>query len=439
MYKTLKRFHTHIQLAVIRKMNKLNNKNSRELTEHFFRNEYGKIVAVISKYIGSQNINTAEDIVQETLLKAVEHWQHNGIPKNPSAWLYTTAKNKTLNHLKKNKTHLDYLQSTDKRKAEILEIEFSEEIINDEQLRIMFCCCQPNISENTQISLILKILCGFSITEISNAFLTSTETINKRLVRGRKELRDSNLNIKSVEFVNKNLDTLLKTIFLLFNEGYSPTQKEQITNNDLCLEAIRLTTILTNSSIVENKSNAYSLLALMYLNIARFDARIDSINSVIELEKQDRKLWNQTYINQGIHFLNIAVEKSKPSKYLILATISANYCIAKNYAETNWNEILELYNKLIQIENSPLIQLNKTIVLSKVSGYTKAIEELLYLEKKSEIGKNHLFHSTISEFYKNEKLTTKAIDSLKTAIKLSKNNRDIQFLEKKLNLLVPIS
>lgn len=420
-------------------MNEPNKRNSRELAEHFFRNEYGKIVAVITKYVGSQNINTAEDIVQETLLKAVEYWQHNGIPENPTAWLYKTAKNKTLNHLKKNKTHINYLHTTEKIKNESFEIEFSEEIINDEQLRIMFCCCQPNISENTQISLILKILCGFSITEISNAFLTSTETINKRLVRGRKELRENNLNIKSVEFVNNNLDTLLKTIYLLFNEGYSPTQKEQITNNDLCLEAIRLTTILINSSIIENKSNAYALLALMYLNISRFEARIDEKNSVIELEKQNRKLWNQDFINQGISFLNLSIENSEPSKYLILATISANYCIAKNYNETNWAEILELFEKLAQIENSPLLQLNKTVASSKVFGNKKAIEELLNLEKKSEIGKNHLFHSTISEFYKNEKLTDKAIDSLKTAIKLTKNKRDIQLLEKKLNLLVPIS
>ena len=420
-------------------MNELNKKNSRELTEHFFRNEYGKIVAVITKYIGNQNINIAEDIVQETLLKAVEYWQHNGVPENPTAWLYATAKNKTLNYLKKNKTHLDYLIAAEHQTTKNIEIEFSEEIINDEQLRIMFSCCQPNISEHTQISLILKILCGFSITEISNAFLTSTETINKRLVRGRKELRQNSLDLKSVEFVNNNLDTLLKTIYLLFNEGYSPTQKDQITNNDLCLEAIRLTTILTNSSIIENKSNAYALLALMYLNVSRFDARIDSNNSVVELERQDRKLWNQEFINQGIHFLNISIQQSKPSKYLILATVSANYCIAKSYAETNWNEILELYDKLIQIENSPLIQLNKTVALSKVSGNRKAIEKLLMLEKNTKIGENYLFHSTLSEFYKNEKQIGKAINSLKTAIKLSKNNRDIQLLEKKLNLLVPIS
>lgn len=415
------------------------NKISNELTEHFFRNEYGKIIAVITRYIGNHNIDTAEDIVQETLLKAVEYWQLNGIPENPKAWLYTTAKNKTLNHLKKNKSHIDYILHEEKKPIKDIEIVFSDEIINDEQLRIMFCCCQSSISEDTQISLILKILCGFSITEIANAFLTSPETINKRLVRGRKELKKHSFSIESIDFVNNNLDTLLKTIYLLFNEGYYPTQKDQITNNDLCLEAIRLTTILINTTIVKNKANTYALLALMYLNVSRFNARIDLNNSIVELENQDRELWSQELINQGINFLNIAKEIVNPSKYLILATISANHCIAKKYSDTNWNEILELYNTLLLIENSPLIQLNKTVVLSKVYGNKMAIEELLQLNKKSKIGKSHLFHSVLSELYKSEKQMNKAKNSLKIAIKLSKNKRDIQLLEKKLNLLVPIS
>jgi len=420
-------------------MDESNKKNSSELTEHFFRNEYGKIVSVISKYIGNNNIHTAEDIVQETLLKAAETWQHNGVPENPTAWLYKTAKNKTLNHLKKDKIHLNYIQSTKKRPVENLTIEFSEEIINDEQLKIMFSCCQPTISEDTQISLILKILCGFSISEIANAFLTSTETINKRLVRGRKQLRQGSLLITSVDFVTDNLDTLLKTIYLLFNEGYSPSQKDQITNNSLCLEAIRLASILTKSTIIKQKSNVYALLALMYFNVSRFDARIDINNAPVALEKQNRELWNQTYINQGIHFLNSAIEKSKPSKYLILATISANYCIAKSYSDTKWDEILELYNRLIQIENSPLILLNRAVVISKNYGYKKAITELLHLKKSTAIEKNHLFHATLSEFYKKEKQLNNAVNSLKTAIELSKNNRDLILLEKKLNLLVPNS
>ncbi len=420
-------------------MKESNKKTSRELTEYFFRNEYGKIIAVITKYIGNSNIDTAEDIVQETLLTAVETWQHNGIPENPTAWLYTTAKNKTLNHLKKNKTHSNYIQQNKNNQEQSNELEFSNEIINDEQLRIMFSCCQPSISENTQISLILKILCGFSISEIANAFLTSNETINKRLVRGRKELRKSTLNIKSASFVNENLETVLKTIYLIFNEGYSPTQKDQITNNDLCLEAIRLASILTNSSIIGNKSSTFSLLALMYLNVSRFEARMDNDNNVIELKKQNRKLWNQTYISQGIDYLNLAIKQSSPTKYLVLAAISANHCIASKYSETNWKEILNLYDKLILLENSPLIQLNRLVAYSQIYGNQKAIKKLLQLQNDNDMKDNYLFYSTLSEFYKNDQQILKAVTNLKRAISLAKNNRDAHFLEKKLNLLVPIS
>jgi len=420
-------------------MSKVDESKSFDLADHFFRDEYGKLVAVVTKYIGNYNISTAEDIVQETLLKAVENWHLKGIPENPSAWLFKTAKNITLNQIKKSKIHNTFLLSSKVNAIETLDFQFSEEIINDEQLRVMFSCCQSNISEETQISLILKIFCGFSISEIASAFLTSKETINKRLVRGRKNLRSSDLNVKSVHFVNENLDTLLKTIYLIFNEGYCPSNKEQVTNNDLCLEAIRLTNILIKSNIVNEKSNAYALLALMYFNISRFNARVDPDGLVVELKDQDRGLWNQTFINQGIFYLNKATRASGPSKYLILATISANYCIASSYEDINWSEILELYDSLIQVEYSPLILLNRAVVLSKVLGSKIAIEELQNVEMGRNLEKNHLYHITLAEFYKDDNQIDKANKSLERALKLSNNKRDKRIIQKKIDLLVPVS
>jgi RNA polymerase sigma-70 factor (ECF subfamily) len=417
----------------------MNKKNSHELTEYFFRNEYGKIVAVITKHIGQHNINTAEDIVQETLLKAVEYWQDNGIPENPTAWLYTTAKNKTFNYIKRDKIHQSFIQSTEQHNPENNTIDFSEDIINDEQLRIMFSCCQPNISESTQISLILKILCGFSITEIANAFVTSTETINKRLVRGRKELRKSNIDLHSKKFVNENLETIIETIYLLFNEGYYPSQKNAITSNDFCLEAIRLTTILIKSKTIIDKSNVHALIALMYLNVARFKSRKGEDNFVVEIEQQNRTVWNQDFINLGIQHLNKATASGSLSKYLILAAISANHCIAKKYTETNWVEILELYDKLVSIENTPLVKLNRIIALSKAKGTPLAIDELLKLNKSTDLGRTHLYHTTLGVFYKELNLPQEAIESLKKALYYSKNERDTKIIEKKLNQLVPIS
>lgn len=422
-------------------MTRTNEKHSRELTEHFFRNEYGKMVSVITKYIGTENVQTAEDIVQETLLKAVDYWQHNGIPKNPQAWLYATAKNLTLNILKRKKHQIEFknqVRTIEKNSQELEKLQISEEQISDEQLKMMFVCCHPSISENSQIALILKILCGFSISEIANAFFTSKETINKRLVRGRKQLRTNNVSFELPKNLNENLPIVLKTIFLLFNEGYSPTQKNELLRYDFCLEAIRLCEFLANSETIDTKSDCKALLALMYFNASRFDSRMNTTNSIIEMDKQDRKNWSQELINKGIHSLNQAISEKHVSIYLILATISANHCIAASFEKTDWKEILSLYDSLIELEDSPIARLNRSVALSKVKGNRKAILELEKLESKTTIDENHLFHSTLAELYKLENEMNKAKERYKRAISLTKNKRDVELLQKKLIEVVPI-
>ncbi len=416
-----------------------NKNNSRKLTEHFFRNEYGKMVSFITKYIGTGNVQTAEDIVQETLLKAVEYWKHNGIPENPQAWLYTTAKNLTINILKQKKHTSEFSNNSIYQNSEQLEIaNISGKFISDEQLKMMFSCCHPSISEKSQICLILKILCGFSISEIANAFFVSTETINKRLVRGRKQLRINNINFELPRNINNRLPIVLKTIFLLFNEGYSPTQKSEVIRYDLCFEAIHLCEILTNSEAIQRKSDCFSLLALMYLNASRFDSRMNTTHTIIEMDKQDRKNWNQKLINKGIDNLNKAVLEKQISPYLILATISANHCIASSFEKTNWREILSLYDSLIELEDTPITRLNRTVALSKVKGIKIAIIELETLKKETSLSKNHLLYFTLAEFYKLENKIDKAKESYNKAISLVKNKRDAIFIQKKLTQVVPI-
>ncbi len=352
------------------------NKNCHELTEHLFRNEYGKMVSVITRYIGTENIETAEDIIQETLVKAVDYWQHNGIPENPQGWLYTTAKNITFNILKRKKYQIQYESSIEKKSIEFEEFDFSEKLIIDDQLRMMFVCCHPSISQSSQIALVLKILCGFSITEIANAFFSTTETINKRLVRGRKQLRKNKVSFEITDTLDDNLIIILKTIYLLFNEGYSPSQKNELIRYDLCLEAIRLAEILAGNKI---------------------------------------------------------------SSYLILAAVSANHCIAESFEKTNWEEILSLYDSLLLLENSPIIRLNRCVALAKAKGNKAAIEELLELESNSDLATYYLFYSTLAELYKLENETEKAVEYLKKAIPLTKNKRDSDFLKKKLIETVPVS
>ncbi len=418
-------------------MNSTDKKDSQELTEHFFRNEYGKIVSVITRYIGTNDVQTAEDIVQETLLKAVDHWQHNGVPKNPKAWLYTTAKNHTLNVLKRNKYKTEYESraqpESDQQELEHLDI--SEEQIKDEQLKMMFVCCHPSISEPSQITLILKILCGFSIAEIANAFFTTTDTINKRLVRGRKQLREAQISFEIPKDITKSLDIVLKTIYLLFNEGYSPSQQNIVVRYDLCLEAIRLTEILVNNKHISNTADASALLALMYLNVARFEARNDA-GDLIEMHKQDRKKWNLSLINRGIHYLNETTKNEALSIYLILATISGHHCIALSFEETDWTAILMLYDSLLELQDTPLVRLNRSIPYAKVKGNTAGIRLLQELQHTSDIESHYLFHATLAEFYIQENMNTNARKSLEKAISLCTNTRDVALLEKKIKSVI---
>ncbi len=410
-----------------------------QLSEHFFRNEYGRIVSVITRYLGVDHVESAEDIVQETLLKAVENWQQNGLPENPQAWLYTTAKNLAINKLRRREYQWRYEKAMTGKSEEMEQFNFSEEMIQDDQLKMMFACCHPSISENTQISLILKILCGFSISEIASAFFTSNETINKRLVRGRSQLRKNNISFELPKDVNAEVPIVLKTIYLLFNEGYSPSQKNHVVRFDLCLEAIRLTKILLSSDAISEKTDSYSLLALMHLNASRFEARMDDEGSIVEMEKQDRRKWDRDLINNGIHYLHKATETSSITRYLILAAISAQHCIAPTYQETNWDEILSLYNTLLLIEDSPTIRMNRSVALAKVEGIESAIEELHKIDSISAIGSHYLFHSTLAALYKDKNDISMAIEHLKKAISLTQNERDIKLLKKKLIELVPIS
>ena len=420
-------------------MNDSNKKDSRELAEHFFRTEYGKIVSVITRYIGVNNVETAEDIVQEALLKAVDHWQQNGIPKNPEAWLYTTAKNMTLNILKRKKYQAKYQLEVSRDALKLEQLQFSNEQILDEQLKMMFACCHPSISENSQIALILKLLCGFSIPEIANAFFTTNHTVNKRLVRGRKQLRENKVSFEIPKKIDAHLAIVLKTIYLLFNEGYSPTQQNELIRIDFCLEAIRLAKLLVDNTSIKDKTDSYALLALMQFNASRFKARINIDKSIVEMEKQDRSKWDKELINSGTQYLNQAMKGNQISKYLILATISANHCIAKSFDQTNWAAILSLYDTLLELEDSPTIRMNRAVALSKVKGTKKAIAELKKIEQRSDIAEHPMYHVVLAEFFKEENELSKTIKHFKKAISLTKNERDLKLLEKKLIAVVPIS
>ena len=407
------------------------------LVDHFFRKESGKMIAVLTKLFGSNNLLLAEDIVQETLIEAINNWTYNGLPQNPTAWLYQVAKNKSLNAIKREGYQKKYVRETlnEPHTPQNIEINFesifSEKEIFDDQLRMMFMCCHPSISPDSQIALILKTLCGFSISEIAKAFLTNNDNINKRLVRARKTIRQNKIQfeVPNKKDIADKLEVVLEAIYLLFNEGYSASSGEQLIRKELCEEAIRLSQLIADSPLVNNKSNVYALLALMQLNASRFNAREPDLGVIHTLEHQDRSLWDFQIMEKGFNNLKLAAEAEYISSYHILASISAYHCSARDFQSSDWNSILTLYNKLLLIKKSPVILLNRAICLSKLGFVEDAIEELNNIRQEKSMQSNYLFHCTMAEFSFQLEEFDKGIEELKKAITLAPTHAEKTLLE----------
>ena len=411
-----------------------------KLVEHFFRRESGKIISVLTGVFGTANFNLVEDIVQDTMIEAISKWTYQGVPENPVGWLYTVAKNKALNALKRESYQENYISGLSRFPNGETTVElstsdiFSEEIIADEQLRMMFMCCHPSISKDSQIALILRTLCGFNISEIAKAFLTNNESINKRLVRARKAIRQDHIpfEVPASQELDQRVEAVLEAIYLLFNEGYSASSGDKVIRMELCEESIRLAEMMVNHKFITHKSNIYALLALMQLNASRFQAREDENCNIITLSKQNRSLWDYYLMEQGFRNLEKSARSKYISTYHILAIISAYHCAAKDFASTDWVGILKQYDKLIAVDNSPLVILNRAIALSKVDGVKKALRELEAIENDKQIRSNHLFYSVKAEFQIQLNEHEMARNTLKKAIELAPVNMEKQMLQDRL-------
>jgi RNA polymerase sigma factor (sigma-70 family) len=405
-----------------------------ELIPHLFRKEFSKIVAVLTKLFGLQHIEIAEDIVSDTFLLAAETWGLKGIPENPTAWLYFVAKNKTKDYLKRNQLFSEKItQSIHENTEKITEIDIdlSEKNITDSQLQMMFAICQPLIPIEAQIGLSLRILCGFGIEEIVEAFLSNKETINKRLFRAKEKLREEKVELIFPELseINDRLGTVLRTLYLLFNEGYYSSTQNTILRKDFCLEAMRLTFLLTNSEIT-NKPVVNALLSLMCFHASRFEARQNDKGEMILYEEQDTDLWNKELIQQGEYYLNQASTGSNISKYHLEAAI-AFWHTQPNLENEKWQNILQLYNKLLQIEYSPMAALNRTYALFKAENTEKAIFEAEKLNLKD----NHLYLVLLGELYQNVD-KVKARNAFEKALSKAKTENDRKLINGKLEKLV---
>jgi RNA polymerase sigma factor (sigma-70 family) len=401
-----------------------------ELIPHLFRTEYRKIVSVLCKHFGFDQIASAEDIASDTFLTAAQTWGIKGVPQNPVAWLYNVAKNKARNHLQRHAIFNNKVAPAIQNTApgfEEYEIDLSPQNINDSQLQMIFAICHPAITPEAQIGLSLRILCGFGIEEIADAFLTNKETINKRLFRAKEKLREEKIKIGLPDpaELDQRLTPVLATIYLLFNEGYYSVSQHHTIRKELCLEAMRLCSMLVENKYT-NQPAANALLALMCFHASRLDARVNAAGELILYNEQDTSQWNTDLISKGGYFLRCAASGDQLSRYHLEAGI-AYWNTQKEDSKEKWESILQLYNRLLQITYSPMAALNRTFALAKVQGKTAAIAEA---EKLSLTG-NHFYFILLGELYTGID-NTKSKQHFEQALTLARTAADKQVIEKKL-------
>ena len=394
--------------------------------------EFRKIVAVLGKLFGSENIEAAEDIASETFLKALETWPYTGIPENPAAWLYAVAKNKARNFLQRNKTFHDKISASipPGDPVEQEEVDLSEKNISDSQLQMLFTICHPSIPAESQVALALRILCGFSTEEIANAFLSNKETISKRLFRGKEKLRLEKIPVAfpGEKETGARLETALRTLYLLFNEGYYSESQDAVVRQDLCHEAMRLTYLLTEYEGT-NKPGVNALLALMCFHASRLPARKNERGDIILYEDQDEHLWDQTLIEKGAYYLNQAAQGDRISKYHLEAAI-AYWHTRKEDTREKWENILQLYNQLLKIEYSPIAALNRTFALSKTNGKEEAVREA----NKLQLSENRYYHVLLGELLGSDDKTA-AQRHFETALTLARTKPEREIIQKKIDAL----
>lgn len=407
--------------------------HDQTLLPHLFRTEYRNIVSVLSYLFGIQHIEIAEDLVSDTFLSATELWSVQGVPDNPRAWLYAVAKNKTKNYLKHNSLFEKKLSAEIKYnadKTEEIEIDLSVKNIADSQLAMIFTICNPCNPTESQIALALNLLCGFGSQEIADAFLTNKEVVYKRINRAKEKLKEANITIEqpTLKEINDRLKTVLKTLYLLFSEGYYSTSQNTTLRKDLCSEAMRLTILLIENADTSTPA-VNALFALMCFHSSRFDARINEHGEAVLYQDQNDALWNRELIETGTLYLNRASTGSVITRYHLEAGI-AYWHTCKVDTHEKWESILDLYNNLLILEYSPIAALNRTFALSKIKGKEEAIREA----QKLNLIANPFYHSLLGNLY-SDMDNEKAIQYFETALSLTNAEGDQAILVKSINRL----
>lgn len=408
-----------------------------ELPEHYFRHEFGRLVAVLSRRFGLPRVELCEDAAQTALLRAVQAWT-GGLPDDKGAWLYRVAHNHMLDALRRERrAELASSAQTEPGDGtaglDALPEVYLEHEVQDDELRLLFVCADPAIARESQLVLALKTLCGFSTEEIARRLFQNQDAIVKRLQRARATLRESAPTMTPpVEQLADRLPAVLQMLYLLFTEGHSSAAPERLIRRELCEEAVRLALLLVRHA-VGARPEVEALLALFYLHAARFDARVDGAGGVLLLEEQDRARWDGELIELGLEHLRRSARGDAPSRFHVEASIAAEHCLAPSYAETRWAEITRLYAALDRFAPSPLNTLNRAIAIAESRGPEEGLAVLEALKPPGWLLGYYLWDATLGELYRRSGDLPRAREHLRRALDAAPTHAEKALVSRRLD------
>jgi len=408
-----------------------------QTVEHLFRQEAGKIVAILTGIFGVEHLGLAEDVVQEALARALQTWPYHGVPQKPAAWIMRAAKNLALDVIRRKKNFRqkepEIIRLLDQPGAYPDAATFAESEVVDDRLRLMFVCCHPSIPVEAQVALALKTLGGFSIAEICRAFFSTEAAIAKRLTRARQKIREERIpfEIPAGEELAQRLEAVLQTLYLLFNEGYKASSGDKLVREDICAEAIRLAQLLSKHPAGDRPAT-HALVALMLFNAARTLARVDDQGNLLRLQEQDRGSWNQAMIARGMYHFSRSAAGAQLTEYHLQAGIAACHCSAQNYESTDWIQILALYDRLIELNCSAVVRLNRAVAVANVQGPEAGLAALDEIADGDELRSYHLLYAVLAELEHRRGNFAAAAERYGQALKLTDLEIERSFLLKRL-------
>jgi len=397
------------------------------------------MVATLTRIFGPHNVALAEDVVQDAFCRALEVWKFRGIPENPSAWLMAAAKNRALDVLRRERTartnepELGRLLQSEWTLAPAVEERFTDNAIKDDQLRMMFSCCHPRLSEEAQVALVLNILCGFSVNEIASAFLSGHAAIEKRITRAKKVLAQSKklFEITDAADFSARLSAVHRALYLLFNEGYHGASAKAAVRAELCHEAMRLAALLLERPLLATPAT-YALSALMCLDAARLPARVDGSGNLTSLFEQDRSRWDGGLVAEGLRLLELSATGSELTEYHIEAAIASVHAMSHRTEDTDWGQIVSLYDQLMAVRPSPVVALNRAIAIALHEGPERGLEEIRAITNSDRLAVYPFYHAALGEFELRSGRSEKAHQHFRVALGLARNPMERRFFEKRI-------